>query len=118
MCAQTYDDERLFKVNVSRLDWASLRDDTVPSNHSLFKMFTQDQQQRLNLLDTFFGQHGYSSKARTDRVHNWDLKYQGNRIKKGSPLFQIDYDERYHDPLRLVETKQKYAGIQSLILRA
>jgi hypothetical protein len=69
-----------------------------PAVLDLYRIFSPSEYAHLTELHEFFTGLGYQTSLQVG-VNNWVVKYQGNRKVKGSPLFQVEYQERFTNPL-------------------
>jgi hypothetical protein len=99
--ADRVSDPKQWRYNFSRLDLASISQCRYPDSEEIFQVFDPDERKILEAVHRYFLSKGYRYTFAEDGVRKWEIKYQGDRKKKGSPLFQIDYDERFYNPMRL-----------------
>jgi hypothetical protein len=89
------------KFNFARCDFRALSPNYEPDALDLYRVFTGDDYARLVQLHSFFNNKGYSTSLSAAGPSAWEVKYQGSRKIKATPLFQVGYEERYANPLRL-----------------
>ena len=72
----------------------------IPDIESMYTLFMEEDQGRLLELHRYFVDHGYKTELSIWKT-NWDIKYQGDRKVKSTPLYQLTYEDRYQNPLRV-----------------
>ncbi len=99
-CAQN-PDPKLGKFNFARCDFKALAADYSPQVMDLYRVFSASDYAILSRLHAFFTEMGYQPLVRIYGIFSWEVKYQGKRQIKATPLFQVEYSERYKNPFRL-----------------
>lgn len=87
-------------VFFSRCDFKALRDDFNVDPLDLFHVFGPEDRIHAEEIHAFFTERGYQTLVWLERIFQWDVKYQGKRTFKASPLFKIIFDERLLHPMR------------------
>lgn len=83
----------------ARCDFGALRPGYRPAVLDMYAVFGPEMQARLAHLHDFFTARGYQAALEIAGVFAWNVKYQGSRKIKSSPLFQVEYQDRMHNPL-------------------
>jgi hypothetical protein len=73
----------------------------MPRPANLYRYFEGADEQRVLQLHAYFMGRGYKTEVEIVGPYNWVVKYQGERKVKSTPLFQVQYDDRYAWPLRM-----------------
>jgi hypothetical protein len=99
--ASSYKDEKMGQFHFARCDFRALQPGYMPDALDLIQM--QDAQTIEYLLDlhAYLTNLKYKTQVALSGVHAWVIKYQGNRKVKSSPLYQIEYLDRFKNPLRV-----------------
>lgn len=109
-------DQKMGFFNFSRCDFLALtRADYVPEATDLYPFFNEDDQERLSELHHYFTQLGYNTTVQVGMNNEIVIKYQGNRKIKSSPLFQVEFQDRYLFPLRIYIKNASVSRIADLI---
>jgi hypothetical protein len=97
----SYQDEKMRNFHFARCDFRALQAGYVPDALDLIQM--QDAQTIEYLLDMhgYLNNLKYKTQVAISGVHSWVIKYQGNRKVKSSPLYQIEYLDRFKNPLKV-----------------
>ena len=96
-----HSDQRIGQFNFWRCDFNVLTaPDYVPSAEELYTLFMPEDTRRLLELHTYFVEQGYQSEMVIYDT-SWDIKYQGDRKVKSTPLYQVTYEDRYLNPMRV-----------------
>lgn len=98
-CA-AFDSDRLGRFQFARCDFRALQG-YQPQALDLYQVLEGDEQSKILALHEYFGARGFKALAEAAGPAAWSVKYQGDRKIKATPLFQVDYDDRYARPLRL-----------------
>lgn len=98
-CAE-YSDENEGMFLFACCDFRSLGGYPLQAS-DLYRAFENTDRQRLTELHAYFLDKNYKSELDVHAPFAWNVKYQGDRKIKATPLFQVDYDDRYERPLRL-----------------
>lgn len=96
-----HEDPRVGLFNFWRCDFNALETPNfTPPIEDLYALLMEDDRKRLLELHAYFIEHGYDPEAFIYDT-KWDIKYQGDRKIKSTPLYQITYEDRYINPLRV-----------------
>jgi hypothetical protein len=95
-----YADERTGGFMFARCDFRALLA-YQPQAEDFFHVFTAEEYARAAQLHAYFIGRNYRTEISLGGVFAWNVKYQGDRKMKATPLFQIDYEERYARPQRM-----------------
>ncbi len=101
----------------ARCDFNALVKDYIPTAEDLYGYFEGEYLERILRLDAFFAGLGYKPNVEIRNPFAWVVKYQGNRKVKSTPLFQVEYDERYQDQMRIAIKCASTARIAELLPR-
>ena len=93
---------RLGKFHFARCDFRAADPNYEVDVLELYQVFEPQAAEIATRLHQFFDSKGYTATLESNAPFQWVVKYQGNRKIKATPFFQIEFDERYADPLRLV----------------
>ena len=88
------------KFHFARADFRGLESSFVPEALDLYAILDPIDVDRLSRLHGFFLDLNYKTQVRVDRIHAWDVQYQGPTRIKASPLLRIQYDPRCQVPLQ------------------
>jgi hypothetical protein len=91
-------EERLRSLYFARCDFRSLRNDFCLEAQDLVTYYGPVEREHIARLDEFMSMMNYSAEVADNLIDLWEVKYQGPRKIKGTPLVQIEYDERYRNP--------------------
>ncbi|MEE4194714.1 MAG: hypothetical protein V2J07_05925, partial [Anaerolineae bacterium] len=99
-CAE-HEEPRAGLFNFIRCDFHALETPNyIPAAEELYTLLMEADQPRLMALHTYFVAHSYQPEVSIWDM-NWDIKYQGDRKVKSTPLYQVGYEDRYQNPLRV-----------------
>jgi hypothetical protein len=98
-CA-TFDAGRLGKFQFARCDFRALQG-YQPQALDIYRVLDEDERAMILALHEYFYARDYKVLTEAVGPAAWSVKYQGDRKIKATPLFQVDYDDRYARPLRL-----------------
>jgi hypothetical protein len=98
-CA-SYKDEWLGRFMFSSCDFRALQS-YQPEPMELYRYFDGEESALVLKLHDYFSQKKYKASIEIHGPAAWVVKYQGNRKVKATPLFQIDFDDRYARSLRM-----------------
>jgi hypothetical protein len=73
----------------------------VPQAMDLYRAFDGFEGQLVADLHAYFSDRNYKTEMAVYVPFAWVVKYQGDRKIKATPLFQIEYDDRYAHPLSM-----------------
>jgi hypothetical protein len=90
---------QLAAFDLARCDFRALATGYRPDAPTLLAFAPAADRDRALRLHEYLLSTGYQPHIRIHDVHAWDIKYQGPRKIKGSPLVQFDYSERHQNPL-------------------
>jgi hypothetical protein len=90
----------LGRVFFARCDFRALRQDFSISALDLYRIFPPADFAWAVELHNFFTLRGYQAQVEIGRMFSWTVKYQGKKTVKSTPLFQIDFDERFAQQMR------------------
>ncbi len=94
-------DPKISFFHFARCDFRVLTPGYSPDAPDLLAYFSPPEREDLLRLHEYLLSTGHRATCRIYGIHAWDIQYQGARKIKGTPLFQIDYDERHINPLQL-----------------
>jgi hypothetical protein len=109
-----YDEERVGRFLFAGCDFRALHGAT-PQAVDLFRFFDGENYTRVLQLHTYFAARNYKTEVGIGGPFAWTIKYQGDRKIKGTPLFQVEYEERYARPLRMMIKCASTERIASLL---
>jgi hypothetical protein len=89
------------QFHFARCDFRALQPGYGPAPLDLYRDFAEANQDRLSALHEFFTGLGYRVICGVSEPFYWIVQYQGDRKIKSTPLLQIEYQERYRNPLRV-----------------
>ncbi len=92
---------RTGELNFGRCDFRALNPGYEPEAMDLYRVFNPADFQRVAELHAYLAQLNYKPVYQYYGMSGWEVKYQGSRAKKGTPLVQIEYSERYLNQLRI-----------------
>ena len=72
-----------------------------PQVGDFYRAFDGSQIQMVTELHDYFASKGYKAEIGVHAPFAWVVKYQGDRKIKATPLYQVEYDDRYARPLRM-----------------
>lgn len=98
-CA-VYESEKLGKYQFAHCDFRTLQN-VNPEVMELYRIFVGADYGRLVKLHEYFCDKKYKTQSEIYGPSGWMVKYQGDRKVKATPLFQVEYDDRYARPLRM-----------------
>lgn len=84
----------------ARCDLRALNQDFSVDALDLYRIFPPEDYAHAVKLHAYFTGRGYQPQVILNRLFAWEVKYQGKRSVKGSPLFQVEYDERFRHQMR------------------
>ena len=87
-------DERAGRFYFARCDFKALKKGYTVDPLDLYGIYNPADFEHAAQLHEFFTGLGYKTEVTIAGVEYWNVKYQGNRKIKASPLFQMDFDER------------------------
>lgn len=87
-------------VFFARCDFRALNNDFNIDALDLYRTTRPEDYAWAAEQHAFFTARGYQAQVFADRIWAWQVKYQGKRSIKGSPLFEVDFDERILHQLR------------------
>lgn len=94
------EDLNLGRFNFARCKFISAGESPEPDALELYRYFSPAAYARAARLHEYFLSQGYKPLVSVHDVHAWQVQYQGRRQVKSTPLVQIEYSERFHNPLR------------------
>ena len=113
-CAE-HKERRAGLCNFWRCDFNAIETpDYIPPVEELYTLFRQEDQVRLLELHAYFTEHGYRPSAEIYEA-TMIIKYQGDRKVKSTPLYQLDWDDRYQNPLRVEVKSASTVRLKDLI---
>jgi hypothetical protein len=98
-CA-AYPDQNLGRFLFACCDFRALGG-YKPQALDLYRAFDDPARERVTDLHAYFSDQSYKTEIGIHAPFAWNVKYQGDRKIKATPLFQVDYDDRYSRPLRM-----------------
>jgi len=99
-CAQ-HPSPELGRFHFARCDFRALRKDHRPEALELYRVFGAEDYARLAELHAYYTRNGYKPEVHVHDVAAWLVQYQGNKKIKSTPLFQIEYQDRYRSLLAM-----------------
>ena len=99
-CA-AYKNERIGKFLFARCDFKALAPGYEPDVLELYRISGPEEFAQVASLHGFFNAKGYHFNLEVGGPFAWVVKYQGNKKIKATPLFQIEYDDRRANPLKM-----------------
>jgi hypothetical protein len=99
-CAHS-SDSKLGKFHFARCDFRALNPRYIPEALDLFRVFDAPDQPYVARLHEFFTSKHYKPIYKIYGIFGWEVQYQGKRQIKSTPLFQVQYDERFRNELRM-----------------
>jgi len=85
----------------ARCDFRALEPGYCPEAMDLYRESAGEDLPRLTTLHEFFTGQGYRTLRGVSEPFFWIVQYQGDRKIKSTPLLQVEYQERYRNPLRV-----------------
>jgi hypothetical protein len=73
----------------------------APQAMDLYRAFEGFEHQLVTDLHAYFSSKNFKTEMSISVPFAWVVKYQGDRKIKSTPLFQIEYDDRYAHPLSM-----------------
>ena len=92
---------RTGELNFGRCDFRALNPGFEPEAMDLYRVFNPVDFERVSQLHAYLTELNYKPVYQYYGMSGWEVKYQGSRAKKGTPLVQIEYSERYLNQLRI-----------------
>ncbi len=99
-CSQV-EDERLRAFCFARCDFKVSGRAYQPAALDLYAGFDAQEAQLAAEIHRMFIGRGFQTILDANGPFAWVVKYQGDRKVKGTPFFEVQYEERYADPMRL-----------------
>jgi hypothetical protein len=96
---QAVDPPSLGRFHFARCDFRTMEKLYSPDALDLYNVFPAECRQYLTSLHHYMTGMGYKPVLNLYGIHAWEVKYQGNRKIKATPLFQVDFQERFLFPL-------------------
>ncbi|NSW54279.1 MAG: hypothetical protein HPY85_17385 [Anaerolineae bacterium] len=98
--------------NFARCDFRALTQSAYqPDPADLYRAFDAEEARQLLALHAFFTARGYQTELAMGGKFDWLVRYQGSRKVKSTPLFQVEFQERYRSPLIM---QVKFASTQRI----
>jgi hypothetical protein len=94
------EDLNLGRFNFARCVFTNTGQSPEPDALELYRYFSPEVYARAARLHEYFLRQGYKPLVSVHDAHAWQVQYQGRRQAKSTPLMQIEYSERFHNPLR------------------
>jgi hypothetical protein len=113
-CA-VYPDVKAGAFHFARCDFGALQPGFMPNPLDLYKTFPPAEFARVAELHEYFIAKKYQPILTISGVSTWMVQYQGRRQVKATPLFQVEYQERYRNPVVLFLKPASTARIAPLI---
>jgi len=85
----------------ARCDFRALQPGYLPEAMDLYRESAGEDLARLTTLHEYFTGLGYHTICGVSEPFFWIVQYQGDRKVKSTPLLQVEYQDRYRDPLRV-----------------
>jgi len=111
-----YENDRVGKLMFAACDFRALNG-YLPQAEDLIRVFDGEDYERAAKLHGYFTGKNYKTEIGIGGPFAWNVKYQGDRKVKASPLFQIDYEERYARSQRLQIKCASTGRIAGLLLK-
>jgi len=99
-CVQA-EDAKSGRFNFARCDFQALKPGYIAPATEVYRIFPTTDYAYVLELHQFFMERGYKTEGNLYDIYGWDVKYQGDKKIKASPLFQVEYAERFNNPMRL-----------------
>jgi hypothetical protein len=96
-------------------DFRALQTGYVPGPMDLYRILPPDDFERVSALHQYFVDRKYTPSVAIRGVEYWMVQYQGSRKIKSTPFFQVEYQERYRDPVVLMVKCASTNRIASLL---
>ena len=93
------ENKALGRVFFARCDLCALRQDFHVDIPGLYRSFPPKDFASAVEMHAFFTARSYQPQITLERMFGWDVKYQGKRSVKSTPLFQVSFDERMLHPM-------------------
>ena len=91
--------ETLF--HFARCDFRALQPGFCPQPMDFYRETAGADLPRLTVLHEFFTGLGYHTIYGVSEPFYWSVEYQGDRKIKATPLLQVEYQERFRNPVRV-----------------
>jgi hypothetical protein len=98
-CAR-FEPPQMGRFQFARCDFRALRGEG-PDLADLYRVFEGEEYLRLVELHEYFMGKAYRPQVDYSEKAGWQVQYQGDRKVKGTPFYQVGYDDRYAWPLRM-----------------
>jgi hypothetical protein len=85
----------------ARCDFRALNPGFTPDPLDLYRIFPPADFARVSELHAYFTARQYQASVAIHSISAWLVQYQGSRQIKATPLFQVEYQERFRDPVIL-----------------
>jgi hypothetical protein len=72
-----------------------------PQAQDLYRYFNGPDYERVEQLHTYFSSRNYKTEIAIGGSSAWTVKYQGDRKVKATPLYQVEYEDRFARPMRM-----------------
>jgi hypothetical protein len=95
-------DERLGMFLFARCDFKALDPHYTPDAMDLYRVFDPAERVHLYALHEFFTRRNYKPIYQIHGIFAWVVQYQGKRQIKATPLYQVQYEERFRNPLLMM----------------
>jgi hypothetical protein len=99
-CADHYDPNQRVSY-FARCDFGALEPGYTVDPGELYRVFNAEDMEKLRILHRYFLDRGYRAQVFLSETHAWEVKYQGSRKVKSTPLFQVEWQDREKRPLRV-----------------
>ncbi len=99
-CAQ-YPRQQEVRFYFARCDFRALKPGYGPEAMDLYRETAGADLARLTALHEYFTTLGYHTTCGVSEPFFWIVQYQGDRKIKSTPLLQVEYHDRYRNPLRV-----------------
>jgi hypothetical protein len=109
-CAR-FDPPNVGRFQFARCDLNAMRG-SLPQVEDLYRAFEGQDYDRAIRLHEYFVRQNYKVILTINGLTGWLAQYQGDRKVKSSPLYQVQYDDRYAWPLQM---QIKPASVSRLI---
>jgi hypothetical protein len=95
------EDAKSGRFNFARCDFQALKPGYSAPVAEIYQVFSPTDLEYVLELHQFFLERKYKTEVNLSDIYGWVVKYQGDKKIKASPLFQVEYSERFYNPLRL-----------------
>jgi hypothetical protein len=113
----SYQPENLGRFHFARCDFRALESGYQPQALDLYSVFPPQEREQLAALHEYLIGLNFKPIYQIYGIFAWEVKYQGSRKIKATPLVQVEYQERMKNPLHLQVKCASVNRIANLIPR-